>query len=86
MYVCLWLAGFAYIWRLQRGVQSSNTRAAIHQFSVLPGRKLLHEGNWTPGLGRRTGLDTPAVQSSIKMKETLKLRGNVFEGFVRDSV
>lgn len=56
---------------------------------VLPGLRSIsflsgQEGNWTPGPGRRTGLDTPAIQSSIKVKETLKLRGNVYKGFVRD--
>lgn len=80
--MCLFMVG-----RVCRGVGSSPTRAAIHRFSVLPGRKLLHEvTTWTGSPGRRTGLDTPAVQSSVKAKETLELRGNVFEGFVRDSV
>lgn len=68
-----------------RGVQSGPALAAIHQFSVLPGRKLLYEGNWTPSPGRRTGLDTPAIHSSINVKETLELHENVSEGFVRDS-
>lgn len=79
VYVCLWLAGFAYVWRRQQG-------CSVRSYTGCdPGRKLRYEGNWTPSPGRRTGLDTPAIQSSIKVKETLKLHENVSEGFLRDS-
>lgn len=62
-----------------RGVQSGPALAASQV------EKLLYEGNWTPSPGGRTGLDTPARQSSIKVKGTLKLHENVSEGFVRGS-
>lgn len=73
--VCLWLAGV--LGPVLHGLRSIGFLSyQVENFFM----------TWTGSPGRRTGLDTPAVQSSVKAKETLELRGNVFEGFVRDSV